>query len=136
MELRVESLCVMGKSQEGGTNMEIIIGVKIKSSDTESYDMSLAIPTDISEENPFNFEVNQITKPAEADAKENAEPTSEKVLQVAFVNGDNVYTYLKPPTSLMESTGAKDVIELLQVEVTEGQYDKDKEKFVTKDTES
>lgn len=126
MQIGMNLTAKLERNNEGSTGSE---SKKL----VELYDISLNIPTSMSQSQPFEFEVVQ-----EIQEKEDSSPTAsaktlskESIMKIAFCDAKNVYAQVKPPKSLLELAKIDDYIESFDATVTEGTYDNEHNKFIT-----
>ncbi|GFM84759.1 hypothetical protein PSCICO_01580 [Pseudomonas cichorii] len=117
--------------------MKISINLRLSLGE-DHYDVKLDLPGSTpTVDSPFLFGVEQFkfkakdaTKP---DEKETVDESSiDKLLQVAIGDKNHLYVAVKPPTSLIEAAGVHNVVQNLEVLVSEGEYVPNERRFNTK----
>ncbi|MBI0328866.1 hypothetical protein [Burkholderia plantarii] len=94
--------------------------------DSKIYTASLNIPTAAPTGTaPFRFNVT--SKPAPTDGGEPATPTT--LLEVAVGGNSQVYVAVSPPMDMINGAIQSEIVQDLNVVVSEGEYDTDKHVF-------
>lgn len=101
--------------------MNIGITVKLEVGD-DQYDITLNLPAKApTVGEPFHFGVVSNTKKTPA--------IKNKLLEVAIVDKDHVFVAVAPPSALLSLTGNPPILESLNVQVSEGNYNPETGKF-------
>ena len=109
--------------------MEIGVKLVVKMDENTKYDMGIDIPTEINNENPFNFKVVQET--TLPDGKSGSENVNrEVIMQVVFGDKEHVYAKVQPPKSVLEMAKVDEYIDSFEASVKEGQFDEATESFI------
>ncbi|MBI6851676.1 hypothetical protein YA0002_02775 [Pseudomonas cichorii] len=109
--------------------MKISINLRLSLGE-DHYDVKLDIPGSTpTSAKPFLFGVEQFKLIDKTKPKERDESSIDKLLQVAIGDKDHLYVAVKPPQSLLVTAGIAEMVQNLEVLVSEGDYDSAKHTF-------